>query len=44
MFHRQYMHAMLMESVVGESGGGIPAKLIVNHKVMNTLFLKASYL
>jgi salicylate hydroxylase len=32
MFHRQDMHAMLMETAVGEAGKGIPAKLIVNHK------------
>ena len=32
MFHRQYMHAMLMETAVGEVGKGEPAKLIVNHK------------
>ena len=31
MFHRQYMHAMLMESAVGE-GEGVPASLVVNHK------------
>lgn len=33
MFHRQYMHKMLMDSALGEHGEGIPAKLIVNHKV-----------
>lgn len=32
MFHRQYMHAMLMESAIGAEGKGTPAKLIVNHK------------
>jgi salicylate hydroxylase len=32
MFHRQYMHKMLKDSASGE-GGGIPAKLVVNHKV-----------
>ncbi|EEP78860.1 conserved hypothetical protein [Uncinocarpus reesii 1704] len=31
MFHRQYMHAMLMDTAVGE-GKGVPVKLIVNHK------------
>ncbi|EFW16279.1 hypothetical protein D8B26_006035 [Coccidioides posadasii str. Silveira] len=31
MFHRQYMHAMLMDSAVGE-GKGVPVKLVVNHK------------
>ncbi|KAJ3467743.1 hypothetical protein FSOLCH5_003810 [Fusarium solani] len=31
MFHRQYMHKMLKDSASGE-GGGIPAKLVVNHK------------
>lgn len=34
MFHRQYMHRMLMDSAIGEHGKGIPASLIVNHKVM----------
>lgn len=33
MFHRQYMHAMLMESAVSEEGEGTPAKLILNHRV-----------
>lgn len=33
MFHRQYMHAMLMDSAVGQRGAGQPAKLVVNHKV-----------
>lgn len=33
MFHRQYMHAILMDSAVGEEGEGTPAKLLVNHKV-----------
>lgn len=34
MFHRQYMHAMLMDSAVAErEKPGVPAKLIVNHKV-----------
>ncbi|TVY80316.1 FAD-dependent monooxygenase OpS4 [Lachnellula suecica] len=32
MFHRQYMHAVLMESAVGKEGKGTPAKLVVNHK------------
>lgn len=32
MFHRQYMHSMLMDSAVGD-GEGVPAKLLVNHKV-----------
>ena len=32
MFHRQYMHAMLMKTATGE-GEGIPATLEVNHKV-----------
>ncbi|KAK2753619.1 hypothetical protein FQN54_007396 [Arachnomyces sp. PD_36] len=32
MFHRQDMHAMLMDTAVSEGGGGVPAKLIVNHK------------
>ncbi|KAK0387689.1 hypothetical protein NLU13_3934 [Sarocladium strictum] len=31
MFHRQYMHAMLKESALGE-GEGPAAKLIVNHR------------
>jgi salicylate hydroxylase len=32
MFHRQYMHRMLMDSAIGE-GEGPPAQLIVNHQV-----------
>jgi salicylate hydroxylase len=32
MFHRQYMHAMLKESAMGD-GKGTPAKLLVNHRV-----------
>ncbi|QPG94033.1 hypothetical protein C2857_004225 [Epichloe festucae Fl1] len=32
MFHRQYMHAMLRDSALGEQGEGKPAKLIMNHK------------
>ncbi|KAL6244790.1 hypothetical protein RBB50_008318 [Rhinocladiella similis] len=35
MFHRQYMHKMLMDSALGEHGEGIPAKLIVNHKAVD---------
>lgn len=33
MFHRQYMHAMLKDTALQEEGEGIPAKLIVNHRV-----------
>lgn len=33
MFHRQYMHAMLKDSALSEEGEGVPAKLLVNHKV-----------
>lgn len=33
MFHRQYMHAMLMETALQEKGSGTPAKLFVNHPV-----------
>jgi hypothetical protein len=33
MFHRQYMHAMLMDSAVGQDGEGVPVRIIVNHKV-----------
>ena len=32
MFHRQDMHAMLMDSALGEEGKGPPAKLVVNHR------------
>ncbi|KAH6682736.1 hypothetical protein B0J14DRAFT_673144 [Halenospora varia] len=32
MFHRQYMHAMLMDCATQDGGEGVPAKLIVNHK------------
>ena len=31
MFHRQYMHSMLMDTALGE-GKGEPARLVVNHK------------
>ena len=31
MFHRQYMHSMLMDTALGK-GKGEPAKLVVNHK------------
>lgn len=40
------MHAMLMESAVGEAGEGTPVKLIVNHKVSsspNLQFHKEGY-
>lgn len=37
MFHRQYMHRMLMDSAIGEHGEGVPANLVVNHKVMKPL-------
>ena len=33
MFHRQYMHKMLMDSALNEHGEGVPAKLVVKHKV-----------
>lgn len=36
MFHRQYMHKMLLDSATSEKGDGIPAKLVVNHKVNMT--------
>ncbi|KAJ5611346.1 hypothetical protein N7510_008065 [Penicillium lagena] len=32
MFHRQYMHAMLKDSAMGEDGPGTPATLLVNHR------------
>ncbi|KAK7431948.1 hypothetical protein QQZ08_001567 [Neonectria magnoliae] len=32
MFHRQYMHAMLKDTALGEDGEGTPAVLLVNHK------------
>ena len=32
MFHRQYMHAMLMDTAVGEEGKGVPVKLVTQHK------------
>ncbi|PNP46142.1 hypothetical protein TGAMA5MH_02177 [Trichoderma gamsii] len=32
MFHRQYMHAMLKDSALGEEGKGTPAKIEVNHQ------------
>jgi hypothetical protein len=36
MFHRQDMHAMLMDVAVGKEGKGNPARLVVNHKVGST--------
>lgn len=36
MFHRQYMHAMLKDSAMGE-GKGTPARLEVNHRVSSTI-------
>lgn len=33
MFHRQDMHAMLKDGALGCGGRGVPAKLLVNHKV-----------
>ena len=32
MFHRQYMHAMLMESAMKGGAKGTPVRLVVNHK------------
>lgn len=32
MFHRQDMHAMLMDCALAEAGEGEPARLVVNHK------------
>lgn len=44
MFHRQYMHAMLMDSAVAEpEKPGVPAKLLVNHKVTITKNNAAGY-
>jgi salicylate hydroxylase len=37
MFHRQYMHKMLMECALQEEGAGAPAKLLVNHPVSLSL-------
>lgn len=37
MFHRQYMHRMLMQTALGDKGEGAPARLIVNHKVRLTI-------
>jgi salicylate hydroxylase len=33
MFHRQYMHKMLMECALQEEGTGTPVKLLVNYPV-----------
>ena len=41
MFHRQYMHKMLMECALQEEGAGTPAKLLVNHPVRFTLIMVA---
>lgn len=35
MFHRQYMHSMLMDTALAEEGKGVPAKLVVNYKCAN---------
>ncbi|KAH7392536.1 hypothetical protein BKA66DRAFT_557814 [Pyrenochaeta sp. MPI-SDFR-AT-0127] len=35
MFHRQYMHKMLMDCALQEDGAGPPAKLLVNHPCDN---------
>ncbi|KIX10666.1 uncharacterized protein Z518_01750 [Rhinocladiella mackenziei CBS 650.93] len=32
MFHRQYMHAMLMDTAMKKDGEGTPVKLLVNHQ------------
>lgn len=37
MFHRQYMHKMLMECALQEEGEGAPVKLLVNHSVRSRL-------
>ena len=41
MFHRQYMHAILKESALGE-GKGSPARLEVNHKVWSQTYKNCS--
>jgi salicylate hydroxylase len=33
MFHRQYMHSMLMECATQDEGPGTPARLLVNYAV-----------
>jgi salicylate hydroxylase len=33
MFHRQYMHKMLMDTALQEEGDGTPVQLLVNHPV-----------
>lgn len=33
MFHRQYMHAMLMECALGDEGEGTPVRVLVKHAV-----------
>ncbi|KAF2793430.1 FAD/NAD(P)-binding domain-containing protein [Melanomma pulvis-pyrius CBS 109.77] len=38
MFHRQYMHKMLMDCALQEEGAGTPAKLLVNHPCENIDF------
>ncbi|KAF2131460.1 salicylate hydroxylase-like protein [Dothidotthia symphoricarpi CBS 119687] len=46
MFHRQYMHKMLMDCALQKEGEGTPAKLLVNHAcqdidlVTNTITFK----
>lgn len=44
MFHRQYMHKMLLNTATQEEGEGVPIKLIVNHKVRSIppqMFIKS---
>lgn len=34
MFHRQYMHRMLLDCATQQEGDGDPVEVIVNHKVI----------
>lgn len=38
MFHRQYMHAMLLECATQDEGAGEPVRLLLNHKVRPASF------
>lgn len=35
MFHRQYMHRMLLDCATEDNGAGHPVKIVVNHKVQD---------
>ena len=42
MFHRQYMHKMLLDCATQEEGEGLPIQMAVNHKVNGAEYLRLS--